>query len=172
MRCKKFVNAVGAKKIYSCLLKFSLAFLNRFADGRPLRVRCGSALALIFDPCRFSKDMAMQTETRKDFDLIRFLHPAGAFRTPMEVVKDPDMTTQEKRAILAYWASDACAVEAAPDLRHPASSTTIRFDDIMDALKRLDGETADNPAYDKFISRTRRWKDLYRSDRGERSLFA
>ena len=56
----------------------------------------------------------MQTENRKDFDLDRLLHPAGAFRTPMEVVNDPDMTTQEKRAILASWASDACAVEAAP----------------------------------------------------------
>ena len=37
----------------------------------------------------------------------------------MDVVNDPDMTVQEKRAILASWASDACAVEAAPDLRRP-----------------------------------------------------
>jgi hypothetical protein len=83
--------------------------------------------------------MAMQTENRKDFDLDRLLHPAGAFRSPVEVVNDPDMTTQEKRAILASWASDACAVEAAPDLRQPAGSSPVRFDDIMDALKRLDG---------------------------------
>jgi hypothetical protein len=114
----------------------------------------------------------MQTESRKDFDLDRLLHPAGAFRTPMEVVNDPDMTTQEKRAVLASWASDACAVEAAPDLRQPAGSSPVRFDDIMDALKRLDGEMADKPAYGKFINRARRWKDLYHSDRGERSLFA
>ena len=114
----------------------------------------------------------MQTESRKDFDLDRLLHPAGAFRTPMEVVNDPDMTTQEKRAVLASWASDACAVEAAPDLRQPAGSSAVRFDDIMDALKRLDGEMADKPAYGKFINRARRWKDLYHSDRGERSLFA
>ena len=40
------------------------------------------------------------------------------------------------------------------------------------ALKRLDGEAADKPAYGKLINRARRWKDLYRSDRGERSLFA
>ena len=114
----------------------------------------------------------MQTENRKDFDLDRLLHPAGAFRTPMEVVNDPDLTTQEKRAILASWASDACAVEAAPDLRQPTSSVPVRFDDIMDALKRLDGEAADMPTYGKFINRARRWKDLYRSDRGGRPLFA
>jgi hypothetical protein len=89
----------------------------------------------------------------------------------MEVLNDPDMTVQEKRAILASWASDACAVEAAPDLRQPLAPV-IRFDDIIDALKRLDGEAADKPTYVKFINRARRWKDLYRSDRGGRSLFA
>jgi hypothetical protein len=90
----------------------------------------------------------------------------------MEVVNDPDMTDQEKRAILASWASDACAVEAAPDLRQPPEAPAVRFDDIMDALKRLDSEAANKPTYGKFINRARRWKDLYRSDRGGRSLFA
>ena len=90
----------------------------------------------------------------------------------MEVINDPDMTTQEKRAILASWASDACAVEAAPDLRQPTGSPPVRFDDIMDALKRLDGEAADKPTYGKFIKPARRWKDLYRSGRGGRSMFA
>ena len=82
------------------------------------------------------------------------------------------MTVQEKRAILASWASDACAVEASPGLRQPPSPPAVRFDDIMDALKRLDGETAEKPVYGKFINRARRWKDLYRGDRGGRSLFA
>ena len=113
-----------------------------------------------------------QTENRKDFELDRLLHPAGAFRTPMEVVDDPDMTVQEKRAILASWASDACAVEAAPELRSPPSAPVIRFDDIMMALKRLDGEAADKPNYGKFINRARRWKDLYHSSGRDRSLFA
>ena len=79
---------------------------------------------------------------------------------------------QEKRAILASWASDACAVEAAPELRRPAEAPVVRFDDIMDALKRLDGEVAGKPEYGKFINRARRWKDLYRGQRGGRSLFA
>jgi hypothetical protein len=106
-----------------------------------------------------------QTANRKDFNLDHLLHPAGAFRTPMEVVNDPDMTAQEKRAVLASWASDACAVEASPELRAPSPAAIVRFDDIIDALKRLDGETASSPQYGKFISRAKRWKDLYRSDR-------
>ena len=114
----------------------------------------------------------MQTENRKDFDLDRLLHPAGAFRTPMEVVNDPDMTTQEKRAILASWASDACAVEAAPELWLRETAGAVRFDDIMAALKRLDDDAADRPDFGRFINRARRWKDLYRSDRGGRPLFA
>jgi hypothetical protein len=37
------------------------------------------------------------------------LHPAQAFEHPSHVVNDPDLTINEKRAILASWASDACA---------------------------------------------------------------
>jgi hypothetical protein len=108
------------------------------------------------------EDVAMTNRAnRKDFDLSSFLHPAQAFRIPMEVVADPDLTVQEKRAILASWASDACAVEAAPDLRRPPSAPLVRFDDIMDALRQLDGQAANNPQYSKFITRARRWKDLY-----------
>jgi hypothetical protein len=112
-----------------------------------------------------------QTAKGKEFNLDHLLHPAGAFRTPMEVVNDPDMTVQEKRAILASWASDACAVEASPELREPAPSNRVRFDDIMEALKRLDGEAASRPSYGKFINRAQRWKDLYRAHRRGRQLF-
>jgi hypothetical protein len=90
----------------------------------------------------------------------------------MDVVADPDMTAQEKRAILASWASDACAVEAEPGMRRPPSAPVVRFDDVMNALKRLDGDVADKPQYGKFINRARRWKDLYYSAHGRRSLYA
>ena len=40
------------------------------------------------------------------------LHPAQAFSHPSDVVNDPDLTLNEKRAILASWASDACAVDS------------------------------------------------------------
>jgi hypothetical protein len=48
--------------------------------------------------------------------------------------------------------------------REPSPATVVRFDDIMDALKRLDGEAANSPNYGKFIKRAQRWKDLYRGE--------
>jgi hypothetical protein len=74
------------------------------------------------------------------FDLDALLHPAKAFAHPMDVVRDPDLTLAEKRALLASWASDACAVEAVPELRSIASGTFVRWDGIMDALRALDEE--------------------------------
>ncbi len=74
-----------------------------------------------------------------EFDLDTLLHPAQAFEHPMRVVNDPDLTLSEKRAILASWASDACAVEATPALRLvPGAGRTVEFDDIIDALRALD----------------------------------
>ena len=72
------------------------------------------------------------------FDLDAFLHPAQAFNHPSEIVADPDLTINEKRAILASWASDACAVEAAPPLRHAANGKAITFDEVMEGLRLLD----------------------------------
>lgn len=74
-----------------------------------------------------------------DFDLDDLLHPARAFDHPKDVVGDPDLTLNEKRAILASWASDACAVEAAPALRHPPGARqAVSVDDILQALRALD----------------------------------
>jgi hypothetical protein len=79
------------------------------------------------------------------FDLDALLHPADAFAHPLDVVRDPNLSRDEKRAILASWASDACAVEAAPELRQTPTGHTIRFDDIMDALRLLDQDAAAAP---------------------------
>jgi hypothetical protein len=68
------------------------------------------------------------------------LHPARAFSHPMDVVRDSDLTLYEKRAILSSWASDACAVENIPELRQPFPVATVKFDDVMDALRTLDFE--------------------------------
>jgi hypothetical protein len=80
----------------------------------------------------------MSDRTCDDYDLNDLLHPAQAFGCPAEVVNDPDLTLNEKRAILASWASDACAIEAAPDLRLNPAGAPVRFDDIMEALRTLD----------------------------------
>jgi hypothetical protein len=78
-------------------------------------------------------------------DLDALLHPANAFARPADVINDPDLTLSEKRAILASWASDACAVEAVPALRQPPGSDPVRFDDIMDALRELDRQSNARP---------------------------
>jgi len=82
----------------------------------------------------------MSDGRKANFDLDELLHPARAFGHPSEVVHDPDLTLNEKRAILASWASDASAVEAAPDLRVTAAGRVVQWDDIMDALRTLDRE--------------------------------
>jgi hypothetical protein len=82
-------------------------------------------------------------------DLDELLHPAQAFDHPSEVVNDPDLTWNEKRAILASWASDACAVEAAPELYEAGAGRYVRFGDIIDALRTLDRQ---RPVLDDYIS--------------------
>jgi hypothetical protein len=73
----------------------------------------------------------------------------------MDVVEDLDLTLTEKRAILASWASDACAIEAAA-LRAPDDGKRVRFDDVMDALKELDrryGDLKSRPRYRRILER-------------------
>jgi hypothetical protein len=79
------------------------------------------------------------------FDLDALLHPAHAFAHPLDVVRDHDLTFNEKHAILASWASGAYAVEAAPALRQTPEGRAIQSDDIMDALRILDREAGDYP---------------------------
>ncbi len=95
----------------------------------------------------------MKDTAKEQLELDQLLHPAQTFGHPEEVANDPDLTPNEKRAILASWASDACAIEASPELR-VGPKKPVRFDDIMDALKRLDGEAANKPCYGKLINRT------------------
>ena len=99
----------------------------------------------------------MKEKIRDDvFDLDDLLHPADAFDHPLDVVHDPDLTLNEKRAILSSWASDACALEAAPELREIKRGKTVMFDDIMDALRSLDAtEHEQNRKYRKLVRRRR-----------------
>jgi hypothetical protein len=97
------------------------------------------------------------------FDLNELLHPADAFEHPSEVVRDPDLTLNEKRAILSSWASDACALEAAPELRELPRGKVVRFDEIMDALRSLDaGDGQPLKKYQKLVRR----RDIFERSRG------
>ncbi|MGO8038629.1 hypothetical protein [Rhizobium leguminosarum] len=66
------------------------------------------------------------------------LHTHRHFDHPEEVVS-AGLSTDEKREILASWASDLHAVESLPELRHPPGvHHPVRYRDILDALKKLD----------------------------------
>jgi len=101
-----------------------------------------------------------------DTQIDALLHPAGAFDHPRHVVRDPDLTLHEKRAILSSWASDACAVESAPALRQLTRGRVVTFDDILDALRSLDEQTekADWDQKGDVKRKLRRWS--FRSGSG------
>lgn len=79
----------------------------------------------------------------EDIALDRLLSPARHYRHPKDVLRDPTLDRDEKRAILSSWASDACAVESMPALRQPpGAEQPVAFDVIMDALRSLDRAAA------------------------------
>jgi hypothetical protein len=60
------------------------------------------------------------------------------FQRPAEVLADPVLTREEKRALLASWASDAHAVPGLPSMRQLDDGSLIEVDEILHALKALD----------------------------------
>ena len=95
---------------------------------------------------------------RDGWDPNDLLHPAQAFEHPSHVVNDPDLTLNEKRAILDSWASDACALEAAPHLRcAPGGKQPVPFNDVMEALRTLDKQASDKDSarYRRVLRRSR-----------------
>jgi hypothetical protein len=72
-------------------------------------------------------------------DLNAILHPGSVYDHPRDVVADRTISTRQKRAILASWASDAAAVASNPALRElPGSCRTVTIDDVLEALAALD----------------------------------
>jgi hypothetical protein len=88
-------------------------------------------------------------------NLDELLRPADVYSHPGEVLADANLSINEKRAILASWASDACAVEAMPELRKAPSGSLVAFDDIMDALRTLDEQARkgmkQSPRYQRWL---------------------
>jgi hypothetical protein len=92
------------------------------------------------------------------FDLDDLLHPAQAFSHPSDVVNDPDLTLNEKRAILASWASHACAIESIPALgcAPRKGGKPVAFDDVIEALRALDVQAAEtNNRYRRIVRKRR-----------------
>jgi hypothetical protein len=68
--------------------------------------------------------------------------PTSVFAHPRDVLEAAHLGREEKRAILASWASDAFAVESAPALRHCPGlpGCLVGLDEVLDALRSLDPE--------------------------------
>ncbi|MFH6784354.1 MULTISPECIES: hypothetical protein [Methylobacterium] len=66
--------------------------------------------------------------------------PGDVFRHPREVLSHPHLSRTEKRAILASWASDVCALENAPGLRclTGCRAEPVSVDAVLGALAELD----------------------------------
>jgi hypothetical protein len=72
-------------------------------------------------------------------DLYAILHPGSVYNHPRDVVADATLSTSEKRAILASWASDAAAVASNPAFRElPGSNRIVTIDEVLEALATLD----------------------------------
>jgi hypothetical protein len=66
--------------------------------------------------------------------LDRLLHPANAYIRPADALRDSHLTTNEKDAIPASWASDARVIEASPELRGTQNDPLVYR--IVNALNR------------------------------------
>jgi hypothetical protein len=66
---------------------------------------------------------------------------APMFAHPSAVLEATTLTGSEKRALLAGWASDACALEGQPGWRWLSGTPApVAVDDILAALQALDRE--------------------------------
>ena len=99
--------------------------------------------------------------------LRRLLRPAIGFNRPADVVKDPDLSISEKRAILSSWASDSCAVEGKPYLRWMVGSDDpVPLGEVLEARGRLDRMVAE------AAGQARRWGPESPPPRGEAAALA
>lgn len=72
---------------------------------------------------------------------------------PNSVLDDAAMSKDDKRALLASWASDARAIPNYPALRQLESGHLVAIDNVLNALKRLDNRPSLPPAKDVGIDR-------------------
>lgn len=88
-------------------------------------------------------------------DLRPYIHPSALYDRPEDVLSDGSLNLEQKRAILASWASDAVAVHDCPNLRAPADlRRPVLVSDVLAALKRLDDTMIDPPGGKPFRRRS------------------
>jgi hypothetical protein len=101
---------------------------------------------------------SLHEESRQTTDIAR-----EVFGHPYDVVDHPNLSSDEKRALLASWASGANAVPHMPSLRQLPDGSIVKVDDILRALKALD-ERCDIIAGPG--NRTARWQLPFKRRRG------
>ncbi|MGV1794260.1 MULTISPECIES: hypothetical protein [unclassified Rhizobium] len=67
------------------------------------------------------------------------LIPTHQLCRPIDVVRAASLSIDDRRAILAAWASDLYAVDSQPSLRQlPGTPSPVSIDEVQAALKELD----------------------------------
>jgi hypothetical protein len=83
-------------------------------------------------------------------------HPASHYLSPEDLLDDAGLSIHEKRLILSSWASDMYVVISQPAFREvPGIPHKLRLDDILAALKRLDGDKDPPPRGGLVLRRPR-----------------
>jgi len=81
------------------------------------------------------------------------LHPEMHFDHPRDVLMAGNISKDEKRAILASWASDVCAIESMPAWRrYPGTERIVSYDEVLATLKALDGDDQNTSAQKQTAS--------------------
>ncbi|ARM91073.1 hypothetical protein RHEC894_PC00038 (plasmid) [Rhizobium sp. CIAT894] len=60
------------------------------------------------------------------------------FRRPIDVVRSRSLSVDDKRAILAAWASDFYAVNSKSERQLPGTGEPVSIDEVQLALRELD----------------------------------
>lgn len=91
--------------------------------------------------------MRPTTATSTLIDLRTHINVDAEYDSPYDVVSDPTLKKEQKRALLASWASDAAAVADCPYLRAPRDlRMPVPVGVILDALKAIDeGDAPSGP---------------------------
>jgi len=88
-----------------------------------------------------SDNVTITNEAVAAISVSALLHPAQHFNHPQDVLAAEHIDKEEKRAILASWASDQFAIESMPILRqYPGTERAVSYDEILGALKALDDD--------------------------------
>ena len=122
---------------YRRLLATRLSDIERAYINRRMDEEQRSLQALLQDTFPDRLCLRLDRRPTTNPEMTELLHPAEAFRHPMDVVDDCDLTSYEKRAILSSWAADTCTVKDGLESSR-TSDGAVTFNDIVDALHVLE----------------------------------